>query len=211
MASHNELARRTLTSTTCSHKWWETLKGSIFGEKPSIPALRGPSGSLVVSPAQKASLLDALFDGKQCREKFVTPLSCFPRPVCNSLAFRTSVLHCLLLDLDSYGGVDPLGVFPLFFKMVADIVAPKLSAIFQRLIRSGSFRVCWCSAKVAAISKGPPFIEKENYRPMSLIPILPKVFEKLISHRLSGFCERSGSFPAAQFAYWMVWAAPKLY
>ena len=44
MASHNERARRTLTSTTCSHKWWETLKGSIFSEKPSIPALRGLGG-----------------------------------------------------------------------------------------------------------------------------------------------------------------------
>ena len=100
MASHNERARRTLTSTTCSHKWWETLKGSIFGEKPSIPALRGPGGALVVSPAEKASLLGALFDSKQCSEQFVTPLSCFPRLVCNSLAFRTSVLRRLLLDLD---------------------------------------------------------------------------------------------------------------
>ena len=100
MASNNERARRTLTSTTCSHKWWETLKGSIFGEKPSIPALRDLHGALVVSPAEKASLLGALFYSKQCREQFVTPLSCFPRPVCNSLAFRTSVLHCLLLDLD---------------------------------------------------------------------------------------------------------------
>ena len=149
----------------------------------------------------KASLLGALFDSKQCREQFVTPLSCFPQPVCNSLAFRTSVLHCLLLDLDSYGGVDPLGVFPLFFKMVADIVAPELRVIFRRPIRSGSFRVCGCSTNVAAIPKGPPFMEKENYRPISITPILSKVIEKLISHRLSGFCERSGSFPAAQFAY----------
>ena len=44
-------------------------------------------------------------------------------------------------------------------------------------------------------------MEKENYRPLSITQILSKVFEKLISHRLSGFCERSGSFPAAQFAY----------
>ena len=42
MASHNELARRRLNSTTCSHKWWETSKGSIFGEKPSIPGSQGP-------------------------------------------------------------------------------------------------------------------------------------------------------------------------
>ena len=32
----------------------------------------------------------------------------------NYLAFRTLVLLRLLLHLDTYGGVDPLGVFPLF-------------------------------------------------------------------------------------------------
>ena len=36
-----------------------------------------------------------------------------------------SELLRLLLDLDKYGGVDPFGVFPLFLKMVADIIAPK--------------------------------------------------------------------------------------
>ena len=32
----------TLKHSTCSHKWWETVKGSIVGVKTSIPALRGP-------------------------------------------------------------------------------------------------------------------------------------------------------------------------
>ena len=54
-------------------------------------------------------------------------------------AFRTSVLLHLLLDLDTYGGVDPLGVFLLFLKKVVDIIAPKLSIIFHKLIRLGSF------------------------------------------------------------------------
>ena len=52
-----------------------------------------------------------------------TPLSCFPQSRCNSLAFRTSDLLRLLLDLDTYGGVDPMGVYPLFLKKVADIIA----------------------------------------------------------------------------------------
>ena len=73
MVSHNERARRTLTSTTCSQKCGETLNGYIFAKKPSIPALSGPGGALVVSPAAKASLLGALFDSKQGREQFVTP------------------------------------------------------------------------------------------------------------------------------------------
>ena len=88
---------------------------------------------------------------------------------------------------------------------------PKLSVIFRRLIRSGSFPVCWRCANVAAVPKGPPSIEKENYRPISLTPILSKVFEKLILHRLSGFCERSGSFQQLSLPIGTVWAAPMLY
>ena len=40
--SHNELNRNTLKHSTCSHRWWETLNGSIFGVKHFIPAIRGP-------------------------------------------------------------------------------------------------------------------------------------------------------------------------
>ena len=40
--SHNECIRNALKHSTCSHKWWETIKGSIFGVKPSIPALMEP-------------------------------------------------------------------------------------------------------------------------------------------------------------------------
>ena len=52
--SHNEGTRNTLKHSTCAHKWWETLKRLIFGVKPSIPALIGPGGGLVVALAEKA-------------------------------------------------------------------------------------------------------------------------------------------------------------
>ena len=102
--------------------------------KPSIPELMGQEVVLWIAPAEKASLLGSEFDSKQCRWQFVTPLSCFPRSRCNSLAFRAPVLLRLLLDLESNGGVDPLGKFNIFIKMVADTIAPKLSILFHRLI-----------------------------------------------------------------------------
>ena len=108
-----------------------------MGVKPSITALREPGGGLVVATAEKNSLLCSQFGSKQCREQFVTRLSCSPQPRCNSLAFQTSVFLRLLFDLDTYGGVDPLGVFPIFLKNIADIIAPKLSIIFRKLIRQG--------------------------------------------------------------------------
>ena len=45
------------------------------------------------------------------------------------------VLQRLILELDTYMGIDRLKVFPLFVKMIADIIAPKLSIIFHWLIR----------------------------------------------------------------------------
>ena len=146
----------------------------------------------MVASAEQTSLLDSQFYSKQCREQFVTPLSCFPQSSCNSFAFRTLAL---LLDLDDGGGLDPLFVFPLFLKMVADIIAPKSSVIFRGLIHLGSFPKCWRSAYVTAIPKGASFSDRENYRPISITPILSKVHEKLVSHKLSSF------LPAAQFAY----------
>ena len=103
--THNECTRYDLKHSSCSHQWWETLKCSIFAVKPSIPARRGPGGAMVVAPAEKASLLCSQFDSKQCRELFVTLLSCFPQSSCNSLTFQTHVLLRLLLDLDTCGGV----------------------------------------------------------------------------------------------------------
>ena len=108
----------------------------------------------------------------------------------------------LLLDLDTYGGVDSLGVFPLFLKKVADIIAPKLSTIFRRFIRLGSFPECWRSANVTDIPKGAPSPDRENDRPISITHILSKVYEKLVSNKLSRFCEKCGLLPVAQFAHW---------
>ena len=92
-------------------------------------------------------------------------------------------------------------MFPIFLNKVADIIAPKLSIIFCKLIRHGSFPECWRSANVTAIPKNAPSPDGENDRPVSITPILSKVYEKLVSRKLSSFCEKYGLLPAAQFAY----------
>ena len=117
------------------------------------------------------------------------------------MTFRTSVFLRLLLDFDTYRGVDSLGVFHLFLKKVADIIDPKLSIIFHRLICLGSFTECWRSANVTAIPKGAPSSHRENYRLISITLIQSKVFEMLVSHKFSSFCEKYGLLPAAQFPY----------
>ena len=74
----------------------------------------------------------------------------------------------LWLDLDSYGGIDPLGMFPLFFKRTFDVLASHLFVVFRWFLHLGSFPVSWRVANVALIAKGPPSSSVANYRPISL-------------------------------------------
>ena len=98
----------------------------------------------------------------------------------------------LLLDLDSYGGTDSLGMCPLFLKRTVEVLAPRLAVVFWWLLRLGSFPVCWRAANVTPITNGPPSSSASNYIPIYLTPIESKVFEHLVSVRLGRFMECSG-------------------
>ena len=60
----------------------------------------------------KVDLLSGHFDAKQSRESVDLLLTCHPSPILTSFAFRSNKVTRLLLDLDAYGGSDPLGRFP---------------------------------------------------------------------------------------------------
>ena len=73
--------------------------------------------------------------------------------------------------------------------------------MFRQLVRLGSFPACWRQANITPIPKGPPSSSVANYRPISIRPVLSKVFERLVSVRLGRFMECSGVLPTTQFAY----------
>ena len=123
--------------------------------------------------------------------------------VCRILmsAEYTREVRRLLLDLDPYGGTDPSGMFLLFLKRTADVMAPRLIVVFRRVVRLGSLTPCWRQANVIPIPKGPPSSSVANYRQISITSVLSKVFECLVSVCLGRFMERNGVLPTPQFAY----------
>ena len=79
---------------------------------------------LVSESVGKTDILSAHFDGKQSRDPIDLPSTCHPSPSLTIFSFKSSFLAIrLLLDLDFYGGTDPLGIFLLFFNGTADIQA----------------------------------------------------------------------------------------
>ena len=158
-------------------------------------------GGLVCESVGKTELLSDHFDSKQSRDAVDLRLTCHPSPSLITFVFRSSEVRCLLLDLDPYSGTDPLGMFPLFFRELLMLWPPRLSVVFRRLVRLGSFPACWRQANVTPIPKGPPSSSAANYRPISITSVLSKVFQRLVSVRLGRFMERSGVLPTTQFAY----------
>ena len=75
----------------------------------------------------KADLLSNHFDIKQSRESVDQLVTCHLSPSLIKFAFMSSEVKRLFLDLDPYGGTDPLGMFPLFLKRTAGVLAPTLS------------------------------------------------------------------------------------
>ena len=135
--------RDVLMNIQSPYKWWSTLKSALFGSSSSLPPLVSEGGGLVCESAGKADLLSDHFDSKQSREAVDLPLTCHPFKSFTTFAFWSSEVRRLLLDLDPYGGTDPLGMFPLFLMRTADIMASRLSVVFRRLVRLGSFPACW--------------------------------------------------------------------
>ena len=81
----------------------------------------------------------------------------------------------------------------MFFQKTASVLAPKLICLFRRLLHGGEFPLEWRIADVTPILKGPLSALVCNYRPISITPVLSKVFERLIALRFGRFWRDLGS------------------
>ena len=128
----------------CPHKWWSTLKSAVFGSgsDSSLPPFIWASGGLVCESVWKADKLLANFYGKQSRDPVDLPSTRHPSTSLNTFAFRSREVKRLLLNLDSCGDTDPLGMFPLFLKRTAVVLASRLAVLFCPLLRLFIFPVC---------------------------------------------------------------------
>ena len=160
------------------------------------------NGSVTYDPSVMAEVFSEVFQKKQSDQELTLPPTCFPCPKFTFFVFKSRELRYYLNDLDSLGGSDPDGIFPRFLKKISKQLAPKLAKIFRDLLSAGHFPESWRSANVTPIPKGSsPTQFPLEYRPISITPILSKVFEKLVAKRLSKFVDLNNFLPSTQFGF----------
>ena len=92
-----------------------------------------------------------------------------------------------ILKLKSNKGVGPDNIPPKLIKDSAEVIAPYLSYIFNRSLSERKFPDDWKSARVCPIFKSGKRDECANYRPISILSAISKIFEKLVFEQLSRY------------------------
>ena len=69
-------------------------------------------------------------------------------------------------------------------KIAAEVVAPSLTKIFIQSIITGTFPEEWKEARVSPLYKNGAKNDPSNYRPISVIPTVSKIYEKIIYDQL---------------------------
>ena len=92
-----------------------------------------------------------------------------------------------ILKLKSNKGVGPDNISPKLIKDSAEVIAPYLSYIFNLSLSKGKFPDDWKSARVCPIFKSGKRDECANYRPISILSAISKIFEKLVFEQLSRY------------------------
>ena len=163
--------------------YWSTLNKIINRNKvTNIPPLL-ENGVFVTNYQTKADVFNEFF-ARQC--SLLPNDSSIPAftPKCDKILssmgiYRSKVLSLIRsLDSKKAHGCDDLSIAMLKICDLA-IVEP-LSLIYEMCLESGKYPSLWKKANILPIHNKESRQLKKNYRPISMLPICGKLFEKLI-------------------------------
>ena len=96
-------------------------------------------------------------------------------------------------------GIDNISTKTL--KEINNIISPLLTILINECLDSGVFPDSLKNSKIIPIFKGGDKYNKSNYRPIALLPILSKIFEKVIKIQLMKHLMNNGLLSKSQYAY----------
>ena len=91
------------------------------------------------------------------------------------------------LDANKAHGYDNISV--RIIKLCTHSVAHPLTLIFKNSMAAGTFATQWKRENIVPINKKNDKQIASNYRPVSLLPVCSKIFEKLIFNNFFNFFE----------------------
>ena len=181
-----------LTNDSINPKcYWSILKTFLNKKKvPCIPPLIH-NNQFITDFKEKSELFNSFF-AKQC--SLIETQSTLPTQIflktnksLNNINFSESDISNVIrkLDPNKAHGHDQISIRML--KICDKAISKPLHLVFSSCMDSGMFPTKWKMANVVPVYKKDDKQNVKNYRPVSLLPIFGKIFERLIYKEMYAF------------------------
>ena len=97
---------------------------------------------------------------------------------------------------------------PDYYNNVADFfieakyfISPYLCAIFNKIYDSGIYPESWCKGVIVPIHKKGDIFNPSNYRVITLVNVIAKIFSLTLRNRMNKWCETEHIFNDYQFGF----------
>ena len=176
--------------STSQKTYWKILNGFLNKCKvPRIPPLL-VEGNFVTECKEKATIFNDYF-AKQCTPfqtgSTLPPLIYHTNQRLSVFDITTNEILDLLKVLKSNKANGPDEISVSMIKLCGEDLCKPLQLIFKNIIKTGIFPDQWKEANVTPVHKKKDKQVVSNYRPISLLPIFAKVFEKIVFKNLYNF------------------------
>lgn len=186
---HREYLAKIESSFTSNPKAFWSYHKAILHHRSNQTSPITYNGATAKSPVEKAELLNSYFSSVFSNSNVNTVYSNDSDSQQSILEFSElqlsvdEIVVCLN-NLDTTKACGPDGIPARLLKECSEQIAPSLCDLFNHSLDEGLLPSEWKAADVTPIHKKDCKEPAENYRPISLLPIIGKVLERCVCRRL---------------------------
>ena len=193
-AYYGRLSKKLSNPKTSPKAYWSILK-SFFSDKknPVIPPLL--VNDEYISDFKKKANIFNVYLSNQCsildNNSVLPDYSFLPNQTLSlfDLSEEQLLKHLRSLYIKKFHGFDNISV--RMVKMCEMSIVKPLTLIFKNSLNEGVFPLYWKKANITPIHKKGDKNNIKNYRPISVLPVCGKLFERVIFDNLYTFLENN--------------------
>ena len=200
----DNMGNKLIDSKSSPKTYWKILKKVM--NKSCIPRLPPVllNNKLIINCKEKAQCFNTFFL-THCQPNInnsVLPLfSYLTDSRVGTIQFTNDEIKSIILSLNPHKsqGCDNISIQVL--QLCADSIHIPLGIIFRKILETGIFPEKWKLANVTPIHKKGDKQLISNYRPISLLPVCSKIFEKIIFNNLYSYLVTNNLISANQSGF----------
>ena len=119
----------------------------------------------------------------------------------NNIILNSQAVRKLINELKTNKALGYDNISAKMLKWLVDVISPLLTKVFNKYLSIGKYPDLFKIAKVTALHKNGDKSDCENYRPISVLPQLNQIFEKLIQDHLTDFFTKNNILTKHQYGF----------